>query len=239
MTPEKLVDELRQTCPTGLKAVILYGSAAAGDHTGKQSDYNVLVVVDDLDIDTLNALSKPAATWSKAGNPAPLLFTAERLAQASDVFPIELLDITECRKVLFGDDAVEGLDISKENLRLQIEHELRGALIQLRQRYLLTRGKRKAVIDLMVESLSTFLVLFRAALRLFEEPVPQKKFQALEALAGHLKFDVQVFETVQGLKEGSKKAKDEEAEELFSHYLKTVECVIDAVDAAIQQEKQS
>jgi hypothetical protein len=238
MTPEKLTDELRQACPDGLKSVILYGSAAAGDHTGKQSDYNVLVVMEELGIDTLNALSKPAAAWSKAGNPSPLLFTEERLAQAADVFPIELLDITECRKVLFGADAVEGLNISKENLRLQIEHELRGALIQLRQRYLLTGGRRKAVAELMVDSLSTFLVLFRAALRLFEEPVPQKKVQALEALAGHLSFDTGVFETVQALKEGSKKAKDEETEILFSRYLKTIECVIDAVDAVIQQEKE-
>lgn len=236
MKPEKLTQELEKACGAGLKSVILYGSAAAGDHSGKKSDYNVLVVVDQLDIDTLNALAKPASAWAQAGNPAPLLFTEERLAKATDVFPIELLDITECHQVLFGSDAVQGLEISTENLRLQIEHELRGALIRLRQSYLLTQGKAKAVVELMTGSLSTFLVLFRAALRLFEETVPQKKFQALEKLAEHLTFDATVFQTVQSLKEGSKKAKDIDVPALFNNYLKTVECVIDAVDAHIQKE---
>ncbi len=235
MTPEKLVEELKQACPKNLKSVILYGSAAAGDHSGKQSDYNVLVVTKDLGLDTLNAISKTASAWSKAGNPAPMLFTEERLAQATDVFPIELLDIRECHKVLYGEDLVQGLEIDTKNLRLEIEHELRGKLIHLRQSYLLTQGKSKAVVDLTTQSLSTFLVLFRASLRLFEEVVPQKKFQALEKLATHLELDVSVFQTVQSLKDGSKKAKEVAVEELFSTYLKTIECVIDAVDAYIHK----
>ena len=235
MTPEKLVEELKQACPTGLKSVILYGSAAAGDHAGKQSDYNVLVVTQELGIGTLDAISKTAAAWSKAGNPAPLMFTEERLAQSTDVFPIELLDIRECHKVLYGENLVEGLEIDTKNLRLEIEHELRGKLIRLRQSYLLTQGKSKAVADLMTQSLSTFLVLFRASLRLFEDSVPQKKFDALGKLSTHLDFDASVFETVQKLKDGTKKAKDVSVEGLFKNYLKTIECVIDAVDAYIHK----
>ena len=235
MTPEKLVEELKQACPKGLKSVVLYGSAAAGDHSGKQSDYNVLVVADDLGTGTLDALSKSASAWAKAGNPAPLLFTEERLVQATDVFPIELLDIRECHKVLHGEDLVQGLEIDTKNLRLEIEHELRGKLIRLRQSYLLTQGKSKAVADLMIQSLSTFLVLFRASLRLFEEQVPQKKFDALGKLATHLEFDGAVFQTVQSLKDGTRKAKDVAVGELFNNYLKTIECVIDAVDAYIHK----
>ncbi len=177
MTPEKLVKELKQACPAGLKSVILYGSAAAGDRVEKKSDYNVLVVTEDLGLGTLNAISKAVSAWAKAGNPAPMLFTKERLAQATDVFPIELLDIRECHTVLHGEDLVEGLEIDTKNLRLEIEHQLRGQLIRLRQSYLLTQGKPRAVADLMTQSLSTFLVLFRAALRLFEQEVPQKKWK--------------------------------------------------------------
>ena len=235
MTPEKLTEELKQACPKGLKSIILYGSAAAGDRIEKKSDYNVLVVTDNLDIRTLNSIAKTASAWSKAGNPAPLLFTEDRLARATDVFPIELLDICECHRVLYGEDVVEGLEIDTKNLRLEIEHELRGKLIRLRQSYLLTQGKSKAVVELMTRSLSTFLVLFRASLRLFEEQVPQKKFEALEKLSTHLAFDGAVFLTVEGLRDGSRKPKDISAEELFSNYLRTIECVVDAVDAYIHK----
>ncbi|MBT8041748.1 MAG: nucleotidyltransferase domain-containing protein [Pontiella sp.] len=235
MTPEKLVEELKQDCPSGLKSIVLYGSGAAGDHAGKRSDYNILVVTEDLGLDTLDSLSRTAVKWSRAGNPAPLLFTEGRLKQACDVFPVELLDIRESHRVLYGDDPVEALEIDTKNLRLQIEHELRGKLIQLRQSYLLTQGKSKAVANLMIESLSTFLVLFRASLRLFGEDVPRKKLEALEKLSTHIAFDGSIFQTVQRLKDGTTKAKDVEIENLFSNYLKTIESVIDAVDAYIHE----
>ncbi len=59
--------------------------------------------------------------------------------------------------------------------------------------------------------------------------------EALEKLATHLEFDRSVFETVQDLKDGTKKAKDVAVDELFNTYLITVERVIDAVDAYLHK----
>ncbi len=239
MKLEKLTQELKAACGENLKSVILYGSAAAGDHSGKRSDYNVLVVTDDLSKDALKAFSKTAKAWARAGNPAPLLFTMERLKKSTDVFPVELLDIKECHQILFGEDVVSDLEISTENLRLQIEHELRGNLIQLRQQYLLAAGNPKEVCGLMVRSLSSFLVLFRASLRLFATDIPQKKFQALEKLNETVPVPCDVFQNVQNLKDGSLKPKNVDADAIFEEYIRAIESVTDAVDAHIQQEKTS
>jgi len=237
MKLEKLTQELKKACGENLKSVILYGSAAAGDHAGKRSDYNVLVVAGELSKDALQAFSKTAKAWARAGNPAPLLFTMDRLKKSTDVFPVELLDIKECHKILTGEDVVSDLEISTANLRLQIEHELRGNLIQLRQQYLLAAGNSKEVCNLMVRSLSSFLVLFRASLRLFATDIPQKKFQALEKLNETIPVPCDVFRNVQKLKEGSLKPKNVDADAIFEEYIKTIESVTDAVDAHIQQEK--
>ncbi len=237
MKLEQLTQALQTACGENLKSVILYGSAAAGDHAGKQSDYNVLVVAGDLSKDALKVFSKPAKAWARAGNPAPLLFTMERLKKSTDVFPVELLDIKECHKILYGEDVVSDLEISTATLRLQIEHELRGNLIQLRQQYLLAAGNSKEVCGLMVRSLSSFLVLFRASLRLFATDIPQKKFQALEKLNETVPVPCDVFQNVQHLKDGSLKPKNVDADSIFEEYIKTIESVTDAVDAHIQQEK--
>ena len=237
MKLEKLTQELKVACGENLKSVILYGSAAAGDHAGKRSDYNVLVVASDLSKDALKAFSKTAKAWARAGNPAPLLFTMERLKKSTDVFPVELLDIKECHKILHGEDVVSDLEISTANLRLQVEHELRGNLIQLRQQYLLAAGNTKEVCGLMVRSLSSFLVLFRASLRLFTTDIPQKKFQALEKLNETVPVPCDVFKNVQRLKDGSLKPKNVDADAIFEEYIKTIESVTDAVDTHIQQEK--
>jgi hypothetical protein len=229
MKPANLVEQLKAACGEKIEAILLYGSAAAGDHVAA-SDYNVLVVTTDLTLDTLSAIAPIAVKWEKAGNPAPLLFTKTGLQDSTDVFPIELLDIHDCRKVLFGTDVIAGIEVNTENLRLEIEHELRGKLIQLRQRYIASGGKPKAVVGLMTHSLSTFLVLFRAALRLYEKYVPVQKMVALTHLEKQVAFESAPFKTVQLLKTGELKAKEIDHRELFAQYLAAIAQVIKAVD---------
>jgi predicted nucleotidyltransferase len=235
MTPEKLVDELKNALAEDLKSVVLYGSAATGDHAGKNSDYNVLVVVNTLGVEQLDSISGSVKKWTKAGNTSPLLFTPERLQKSADAFPIEMLDIKDNNKVLYGDDVIKDMEISKQNLRLELEHELKGKLIQLRQQFMLTESKPKLVTELMINSISTFLVLFRSSLRLFREDVPGDKRQALKELGEQLKIDMSVFMTIRKLKSRELKIKGINPIGLFKTYLSKVEQVVDMVDNYIHK----
>ena len=231
MTLKKLVQDLRSAAPSGLLSVILYGSAAAGDHVGNRSDYNILVVMEHLGLKELKAFSKTSSAWVKKGNPPPLFFTLERLKNSADVFPIELLDMKESHKVLFGENVLQEVEVCLDNLRLQLEHELKSKLIQLREGFLAVGGKPKHVLELMIKSLSNFLVLFRAALRLYQDAVPPTKMEALHALSERIEFDIEVFETIEELKEGRKKPRHVDPDDLFEKYLRTVEAVVDTIDA--------
>jgi len=231
MKPEDLVVRLKTELADNLQSVILYGSAAGGDHAGTHSDYNVLVVAQALGLEALSAASKSAIAWARAGNPPPMFFTLDGLKKSADVFPIELLDMKDAHKVLHGEDVLKDIEVSTVNLRLQIEHELRGKLIRLREHFLLTGTKQRRIIRLMIESLSSFLVLSRAALRLFQEDVPVQKIQALEPLGKHLSLDLSVFKKVDALKRKELSAREVIAEELFKEYLATIEKLVDAVDA--------
>jgi len=230
MKPEQLVEKLKEALGDALRSVVLYGSAAAGDHVRKHSDYNVLVVADRLGQEELKAIAKGTGAWTRAGNPPPLLFTMDRLEKSADTFPIELLDIKQTHKILHGEDVVSGIDVSTENLRLELEHELKGKLIGLREGYLATGGKPQRVAELMCRSLSTFLVLFRGALRLHEEDVPARKLDVLDALGKHIDFDSGVFREIDRLRQGEVRARDIDADALFARYLGVVEGVVDAVD---------
>ncbi len=235
MKPDNLVKKLQAALGTGIRSVILYGSAAAGDHVGKRSDYNILVVADRLGTRELTALSKAALEWRKAGNPLPLFFTMDRLRRSADVFPIELMDISESHRILYGEDVLEHIEIRPENLRLILEHQPKSSLIQLREGLLLTEGKPKKITNLMIDSLSTILVLFRASLRLYENEVPAKKLDALKNLTQYIRFDDSVFVTIEGLKVGRADARNLDAISLFDRYLANVEIVVDAVDAHVHE----
>ena len=232
MTPEILTEELKKTCGDNLCSVVLYGSAVAGDSV-KTSDYNVLVVLNRVDAEGLQALTGLCSRWDKEGNPAPLLFAKETLLRSADVFPVEFSDIIQTHKVLFGADPFDGMKIEPANLRLELEHELKGKVLLLTGRFLVTKGVTREVDKLMVSSLSAFLTLFRAALRLYGDTPPAKKMDVLPMLSRRVKFDEEIFRIVWELKEGKKRPGLDSAQ-IFSRYLAAVQSVTSAVDLWLQ-----
>src|SRR3954454_21594250 len=121
MTLDELVTQLRAAYGTGLRSVVLYGSAARGDHIAKRSDYNVLVIVDALDPARLTAASAASRAWAEAGNPAPLTMTMTEWRGSSDIFPMEYADILERHRVLHGEPPFDGIRVELRDLRLQLE----------------------------------------------------------------------------------------------------------------------
>lgn len=63
MNVDQLVTQLRAAYGDTLQSVILYGSAVAGEHIKKKSDYNVLVVLDTVPLDRLAAVGAVLRAW--------------------------------------------------------------------------------------------------------------------------------------------------------------------------------
>ena len=231
ITPETFAEAVKTVLGAHLRSVILYGSAVAGDHAGKGSDYNVLIVADGFDMDALEALSKPFNKWTAQGNPAPRLFTEKQLLNSCDVFPIEMLDMQQSHRVLAGADILAGVEILRANLRHQVEFELRVKLLALRGGCVGSGCDRIALSRMMIASSSPVLSVLRAALRLYENDVPADKLAALDALAGHVPFDVAPFKQIAAAKSGGAGVGGKGAEVLFADYLKQIDVVTDAVDS--------
>lgn len=193
MTLDELVTQLRAAYGTRLNSVVLYGSAATGEHIPKRSDYNVLLLLNDIDASALASGSAVARAWGDAGNPPPMTMTVEEWRGSADVFPMEYADILERHKVLHGTPPFDGVTVSKDDLRLQLEQQVMGKLLQLRQGALLagTDGKRQA--ELVAASLSTMMVLFRAVLRLNGERADADNAVLVKRVATLVGFDAAPF----------------------------------------------
>ncbi len=231
MTPEAFTDGLKEALGDRLTMVALFGSAAAGDDNGKFSDINLMVVCRELGVCELDAIAGLSRGWAKMGNPPPLMFALERLMNSSHVFPIELLDIKENHRVLYGRDVLRDLPISQENLRFQLEHELKGKLIQLREGYMLAAKDSESLMELMLRSLSNFQTMLKASLRFYEVSVPARKRDAVKILGRHVMFDLSVFDEMQGIIDGTELppfGKDA-AMGLFERYLEAIEQTADLI----------
>src|SRR4051812_25783399 len=166
LTLDELVTQLKAAFGDALTSVVLYGSAAGGEHNPKRSDQNVLVIVRKVPMTAAKAISATAKAWADAGNPPPLVMTGDEWRASSDIFPMEYADILDRNRLLYGASPFEGVAIRSDDLRLQLEHEAMGKLLKLRQAVLATAGDDKRLIELMAASASTIMVIFRALCRL-------------------------------------------------------------------------
>ena len=228
-----LVNDLRSTHGDNLASVVLYGSAAAGDHVELRSDYNLLIALNRITPEDLRQAQAPMREWQRLGHPLPVYFTVEELSDAADVFPIEFHQMANARIVLFGKDPFEFVKLSDGHLRHQAEYELRSKLIQLRRLYIPASASIEKLCDLMSDSLSSFAALFRAVLILNGKEAPVGKPDCVRATVQLLQLDPGPFERIFAMRSsGERPATDEETNDVFTVYMAQLERVVEAVDEA-------
>jgi predicted nucleotidyltransferase len=226
-----LVEDLRATHGDNLASIVLYGSAAAGDHVELHSDYNLLIALHRITPEDLRLAQAPTREWLRLGHPLPVYFTVEELSDAADVFPIEFHQMARARVVLYGHDPFEYAKLSDDNLRHQTEYELRSKLIQLRRLYIPASVSVEKLCDLMSDSLSSFAALFRAVLLLHGQEAPVAKPDCVRATARLLQLDPAPFERIFEFRSnGDLPSSEKEANDLFASYMFQIEHVVEAVD---------
>lgn len=226
----QLVERLTKTYGERLKSVILYGSAAVGDHHGKYSDFNVLCVLREVTPKELEESTAIVRWWREQGNPSPLLLSEEEARNSTDSFPIEFQDIKERHRVLHGEDIAANLEIDRRFYRAQVEHDLRAKLLRLRQKAAGLFGDKDLLRSVLADSISTFCVLFRHSLLLHGVEAKFEKREIVAQAREHFGIDPAPFDKLLGLREEKIKPKEIEPAALLADYMKQIQAVIDAVD---------
>jgi hypothetical protein len=231
-----LVSRMKEYAADNLESLILYGSAARGDHKEGHSDLNVLCVLRSVAARELARVTPVVHWWCKDQNePAPLFFTAEELRHSADVFSIELLDMQRSRRVLFGSDVIDGIPVPMNIHRVQVEHDLRTLLLKLRQHFVLTGQKENELRSAEAKSSSSALALLRHTLIAFEEEPPataQEVFARIAALTG---ADAEAFTAAFKLRDRHAHADD--ILRAYGEYLNALAVVISALDKIVPKHE--
>jgi hypothetical protein len=193
----ELVQRLQTACGGNLVSVVLYGSAAREDFHEQYSDVNLLVVTRDLGPVALKALQPVIAWWSHEYKlRPPMVMTLQELQESADVFAIELLDIKSVHKTLAGEDVVTSIDVPMNLHRVEVEHELRTALLRLRHHLLLSPDGEDQLRAVLAKSISSVITLLRHALIALGEDTPHSKPKLLEQAAEVFGFDVRPLRSI-------------------------------------------
>ncbi|MBT3271591.1 MAG: hypothetical protein HN368_00435 [Spirochaetales bacterium] len=196
---------LKETFGSNLTAVILYGSVVKETFTDGFSDANVLILLGEADPTSIVKLGKTGRSVMRKNRINPLLLTANEYLESADVFPLEYLDIADSRKVIFGDDPTGKLDITKSNLRHQVEVQLRGTVADLRRTLLASRGRNGALRKNLKGWFGSQSALLRGLLRLGgEQTIPVNFVSAVQAIGSVYKIDSAALEELAKIRGGEK-----------------------------------
>jgi len=206
-----------------LEAIILYGSGARGAYVAGKSDINFLVIVSPAGMSKLRQAAELTEKWRQQAVATPLLLTRDYIHASLDSFPIEFLNLQRHHRVVFGQDLLADLTISPQNLRLQLEREIKGKLLHLREGLLGAGDNRDALQNLLARSLKDFSARFEALLFLKSETIPPTRKEVFQKAAHLAHLDGGFIEKLFRLSESTGRAYRDELWQLAESYITQIE----------------
>lgn len=222
--------ELTELHGDNLKTIIAYGETLAKEINPKKAALNLLLIFDKVTVSTLKNSLDTIKKGRKKGIVAPLFLTTEHIKTSTDIFPIEFLEMKENHILLYGKDSLSDLEIKFDNIRLQCEQELKGKVIRLRQNYLEVGLARGSVENLILNSFTSFIPVFKNLLRLKNKNIPQELAEVIEVLAAEFNLNQQLFLSILNDKQRDEKIGGKDALAFFEDYLAELKKLSQIVD---------
>ncbi len=227
---DELVSRLRSAQNDNLVSVIVHGSAIAAPGNPKRSDYQTLIVTHRLGANDLRRFRPVIKWWAQMGYEMPVFFASEEFDDSLDVFPIEFRQMKRAYHVLYGRDLLADREASKEHLRWQTELELRGKLLRLRSLALPASESTGDLMNLMTESVVSFVRFLRPIPEIMGEDPPLGRLATARRAGELLRVDTAPLVRILQLRDEPKQLMEMEVQDLFASYLDCLTEVIEAVD---------
>ena len=176
---------LAELTAEGLLGLTAFGGWVCGDAFFSEAPARSVAVLKAIDLRLLDQLALHGARLGRHNIHAPLIMTPAYVEASCDVFPLELLEIQQTRRMIVGQDFFAQIRFAPSDLRLQCERELKGALIQLRQELLAAAGKHTLLAGICTVSSERIVRTLRGLLHVHGvEPKSQKAYDIVKSVAG-------------------------------------------------------
>lgn len=228
---ESYVNDWKTAYGKELQAIILYGSAARREYVPGVSDINFLIVLSSEGIAKLTPAVELTRKWRGQMVAVPLLLTKEYLQSSLDTFPIDFFSMQKHHQVIFGEDVLADLAISKANLRMQLERDVKSKLLHLRESFLSEAEDRDGMLRLLRQTLPAFFPIFETLLYLRDRPIPAHRHDTIDQAVELAGLDKNFFSKMLKVNEQQNKPYRNELCELFEKYILQIRSLALFVDA--------
>lgn len=189
---DKFIEELKSSLKENLVSVIAFGSQANVENP--KFNLNLMIVTKELNAENLYAISNSVKKWMKAKNPIPVIMNIAEWYSSFDVYAIEYADIKSNYRIIYGEDLVQKVSISKYFLRLQCESELKNLLLNYKNNFIMNVNSNREMKNVLSSVTKALLVIFRSVLRLYDSEVPYRAVDIIEFASKYLNFNKTVMQ---------------------------------------------
>ncbi len=183
----------------------------------------IFIVLDKNEPEDLILIKKIYTKYRKKYS-TPLIGSESFFKDAADVFCMEILELKENAEILYGRNIFLELDVKPENLRKQIEYELRSKLVILKGAFVDLPLDRKVVDNITYRSMYNFLLILRNLLRLKGKIINDPSL--IEVFEETFGVELEAFKVLRD----SGKLPFEKLLEVFKKYLREVERLVEISD---------
>ncbi|MEN6620411.1 MAG: hypothetical protein ABFD50_02515 [Smithella sp.] len=220
-----------------LVSLIIYGSAAAGHYIRGKSDINLLIVLTPAGLDKFSNVLDTVKSWRKRNVAIPLIMTKNFIETALDSYPIEFLGMKNSHVLIYGENVLAELNVKLDDLRLQIEREMRGKLLLLRKGFFEAEGKSKKLRLVISKSLTAFMAIFNALLYLKHGKMYQGRREIIKEMEKTFTIDPLVFMYCADIREGKDRFSGTEIVDIYRKYLQEINKICGIVDQLLVEFK--
>ena len=231
MTIETFGQQVAAALGGRLVSLLMYGSAArASGASRRDGAIDTLLIADGVDERLLSALAPVVKGWEKTGHPPPIILSDREWQGSADAFAIEYEDIRAAHRIVAGRDPWASVSVQREDVQRQLEHELIGKLVRLRQAYVGALEDGRRLTALIAGNAASFLTMLRTTLRLAGTPVPDTPAKVVLAGAAIIGFPAQDLADVVAAVEGRAKLALQARDPRAAAYLEAVARTADYVN---------
>ena len=215
-----LVKDLKDIYGENLVSVIIYGENIEQEYSKSQS---VIVIFNKLEASDLKIAITAMKKWRKTKNPLPIVMSEIEWFSSADVYPIEYTEIKNNHEILYGKNVVVPIAVSKHDLRLQCEYEIKNILVRIRQIYLGNSDNPQFMVKTLEETSTKLVRILKSALSLFDVPAPEEYSEVIQRMAQKTSFDGEIFVEILSAKENKRKFAPQKIESLVQRSINSTD----------------
>lgn len=172
-----------------LHALVLYGSAVRGDFDARNSDVNLLIVLNHSTAEAHQVIRSVSGGRLRLD---PMVLEAGVVDAAAQVFALKFMSIQRHHAVLYGEDPFAQLTVETDRLVFLVEQELRNERMRLIHAYVMSDPGNKRYARYVMQHAIKVLVDLSDLARAANATLPEGLHERVPVLATTMGLDAGV-----------------------------------------------